>query len=310
MHSHASHKHKSGGSKPRVSTPTVIGKIWQYKAESQSMFAWEIREKLRAERVCTRDTLPSISSINRILRNLYPQARTTTTTTAAVAAAVQHQDTSITALSSAKMGEHLHHHRHQLQLPPPPPPPNQGQHNHRQWQPQQQHCTDWCQYRQASAANQRKSSTSSSSSSNGRSLSSFSQHHHHHRHQTHHRHYPPLHLLASYNSMNSPSSSLSLSMAPLLQGLPPPVSVSASAASKLFRLGDNVSSSSSSGSSGRSEAVSSIIQLPLSSSSSSSNNSPIVVASSSVQASAVEKRTEVGRSKWKTFFIDDILCRG
>ncbi|KAH9407268.1 hypothetical protein TYRP_012818, partial [Tyrophagus putrescentiae] len=92
-----------GGSKPRVSTPTVIGKIWQYKAESQSMFAWEIREKLRAERVCTRDTLPSISSINRILRNLYPQARTTTTTTAAVAAAVQHQDTSMTTLSSAKM---------------------------------------------------------------------------------------------------------------------------------------------------------------------------------------------------------------
>lgn len=33
------------------------------------MFAWEIREKLIAERVCDTDTAPSVSSINRIVRN-------------------------------------------------------------------------------------------------------------------------------------------------------------------------------------------------------------------------------------------------
>ncbi|CAH1242717.1 PAX5 [Branchiostoma lanceolatum] len=34
------------------------------------MFAWEIRERLLADRVCTEDNLPSVSSINRILRTL------------------------------------------------------------------------------------------------------------------------------------------------------------------------------------------------------------------------------------------------
>lgn len=33
------------------------------------MYAWEIREKLRHDRICSQDNLPSISSINRILRN-------------------------------------------------------------------------------------------------------------------------------------------------------------------------------------------------------------------------------------------------
>lgn len=49
----------------------VIRKIYQFKVENYSLYAWEIREKLLRENVCTRATLPSISSINRILRHTY-----------------------------------------------------------------------------------------------------------------------------------------------------------------------------------------------------------------------------------------------
>ncbi|TRY74093.1 hypothetical protein TCAL_02584, partial [Tigriopus californicus] len=58
-----------GGSKPKVATPEVVGKIESYKRENPTIFAWEIREKLIAEGVCTNSTAPSVSSINRILRN-------------------------------------------------------------------------------------------------------------------------------------------------------------------------------------------------------------------------------------------------
>lgn len=59
-----------GGSKPRVATPEVVGRISQYKRECPSIFAWEIRDRLLAEGVCTNDNIPSVSSINRVLRNL------------------------------------------------------------------------------------------------------------------------------------------------------------------------------------------------------------------------------------------------
>ncbi|KAJ8041641.1 Paired box protein Pax-2a [Holothuria leucospilota] len=58
-----------GGSKPRVSTPEVVAKIAQYKLQNSSMFAWEIRDRLLMEGVCAHENLPSVSSINRILRN-------------------------------------------------------------------------------------------------------------------------------------------------------------------------------------------------------------------------------------------------
>uniref|UniRef100_A0A8C4NLC3 Paired box 6 n=1 Tax=Eptatretus burgeri TaxID=7764 RepID=A0A8C4NLC3_EPTBU len=59
-----------GGSKPRVATPEVVAKIAQFKRECPSIFAWEIRDRLLAEGVCTNDNIPSVSSINRVLRNL------------------------------------------------------------------------------------------------------------------------------------------------------------------------------------------------------------------------------------------------
>ncbi|XP_077453129.1 paired box protein Pax-6-like isoform X2 [Stigmatopora argus] len=59
-----------GGSKPRVATPEVVGKISLYKRECPSIFAWEIRDRLLVEEACTNDNIPSVSSINRVLRNL------------------------------------------------------------------------------------------------------------------------------------------------------------------------------------------------------------------------------------------------
>ncbi|KAK0396957.1 hypothetical protein QR680_001924 [Steinernema hermaphroditum] len=59
-----------GGSKPRVATSSVCAKIEAYKREQPSIFAWEIRDKLLGEKVCSQDTIPSVSSINRVLRNL------------------------------------------------------------------------------------------------------------------------------------------------------------------------------------------------------------------------------------------------
>ncbi|KFP13248.1 Paired box protein Pax-6, partial [Egretta garzetta] len=51
-----------GGSKPRVATPEVVSKIAQYKRECPSIFAWEIRDRLLSEGVCTNDNIPSVSS--------------------------------------------------------------------------------------------------------------------------------------------------------------------------------------------------------------------------------------------------------
>ncbi|CAH1785260.1 unnamed protein product [Owenia fusiformis] len=59
-----------GGSKPRVATNEVCAKVAQYKRECPSIFAWEIRDRLLSDNVCNQDNIPSVSSINRVLRNL------------------------------------------------------------------------------------------------------------------------------------------------------------------------------------------------------------------------------------------------
>ncbi|MEQ2162009.1 Paired box protein Pax-6 [Goodea atripinnis] len=52
-----------GGSKPRVATPEVVAKIAQYKRECPSIFAWEIRDRLLSEGICTNDNIPSVSAL-------------------------------------------------------------------------------------------------------------------------------------------------------------------------------------------------------------------------------------------------------
>lgn len=50
-----------GGSKPRVATTEVVSKISQFKRECPSIFAWEIRDRLLQEGICTNDNIPSVS---------------------------------------------------------------------------------------------------------------------------------------------------------------------------------------------------------------------------------------------------------
>ncbi|XP_044888923.1 paired box protein Pax-4 [Mauremys mutica] len=64
-----------GGSKPRMATPQVVARIAQLKLEHPSIFAWEIRRKLHSEGICASDRTPSVSSINRVLRNLQGDMR-------------------------------------------------------------------------------------------------------------------------------------------------------------------------------------------------------------------------------------------
>uniref|UniRef100_H2YBR6 Paired domain-containing protein n=1 Tax=Ciona savignyi TaxID=51511 RepID=H2YBR6_CIOSA len=58
-----------GGSKPKVATHDVVMRITEYKRENPTMFAWEIRDRLLADEVCSHETVPSVSSINRIVRS-------------------------------------------------------------------------------------------------------------------------------------------------------------------------------------------------------------------------------------------------
>ncbi|XP_072138561.1 paired box protein Pax-2-like isoform X9 [Mobula birostris] len=62
-----------GGSKPKVATPKVVDKIAEYKRQNPTMFAWEIRDRLLAEGICDNDSVPSVSSINRIIRTKVQQ---------------------------------------------------------------------------------------------------------------------------------------------------------------------------------------------------------------------------------------------
>lgn len=59
-----------GGSKPRIATPDVEGRIEEYKREDPGMFSNEIRDRLIKEGICDRSTAPSVSAISRLLRGI------------------------------------------------------------------------------------------------------------------------------------------------------------------------------------------------------------------------------------------------
>ena len=59
----------TGGSKPRVATPDIEKKILDIQKENPGIFSWEIREKLLKEGLIDRPSVPSVSSISRILRS-------------------------------------------------------------------------------------------------------------------------------------------------------------------------------------------------------------------------------------------------
>ncbi|XP_032076914.1 paired box protein Pax-4 [Thamnophis elegans] len=58
------------GSRPQISTPQLVAGIAKLKQQRPSLFAREIREKLEATGTCAASGIPSVSSINRILRRL------------------------------------------------------------------------------------------------------------------------------------------------------------------------------------------------------------------------------------------------
>ena len=59
----------SGSPKPRVITKDIEHKIDEYRSLYPGMFSWEIRERLLLDKFCNRDTLPSLSSISRMMKN-------------------------------------------------------------------------------------------------------------------------------------------------------------------------------------------------------------------------------------------------
>lgn len=55
--------------RPRVITPKIEEKIEQYRREQPGIFSWELRDRLLNESVCSRENLPSLSSISRLIKH-------------------------------------------------------------------------------------------------------------------------------------------------------------------------------------------------------------------------------------------------
>ncbi|XP_073243592.1 paired box protein Pax-7-like [Porites lutea] len=54
--------------RPKVITPHIERKIDQYRREQPGIFSWELRDRLLRENVCSRERLPSLSSISRLIK--------------------------------------------------------------------------------------------------------------------------------------------------------------------------------------------------------------------------------------------------
>lgn len=126
-----------GGSKPKVATPHVVAAIAAYKKANPTMFAWEIRNQLQSDGICDEDNLPSVSSINRIVRNKAAETAkkvtsTSSTNTSSLSSASSSASSSSSSApptspnvepsttvlpnkqnSSPSSVNHNHHHHHQ-----------------------------------------------------------------------------------------------------------------------------------------------------------------------------------------------------
>ncbi len=51
-----------------MATPEVEQTIDNYKKDNPGIFSWEIRDRLIKDGLCDRNTVPSVSSISRVLR--------------------------------------------------------------------------------------------------------------------------------------------------------------------------------------------------------------------------------------------------
>lgn len=106
-----------GGSKPRVATSDVVAKIASYKRECPSIFAWEIRDRLLSENVCNQDNIPSVSSINRVLRNLASKNYEPSTSSSSPSSSSQAQaNSSSNQTSNGQAGQHTQQQQHQHQV--------------------------------------------------------------------------------------------------------------------------------------------------------------------------------------------------
>ena len=57
-----------GGSKPKVDSDQIEAKVKEYQAKNPGIFSWEIKDKLVEDGLCSEETVPSISSISRLLK--------------------------------------------------------------------------------------------------------------------------------------------------------------------------------------------------------------------------------------------------
>ena len=55
--------------RPRVITPKIEENIEEYRREQPGIFSWELRDRLLSENVCSRENLPSLSSISRLIKH-------------------------------------------------------------------------------------------------------------------------------------------------------------------------------------------------------------------------------------------------
>uniref|UniRef100_A0A914VXN2 Paired domain-containing protein n=1 Tax=Plectus sambesii TaxID=2011161 RepID=A0A914VXN2_9BILA len=59
---------KIGGSNPKKTVPAVVEAIIKHKTNEPQLKTWELRDRLIADAVCDTSSIPTIPSINRIIR--------------------------------------------------------------------------------------------------------------------------------------------------------------------------------------------------------------------------------------------------